>query len=231
MAKIRSIRKHEAAVPVDHPDGGTLHIYPFDAQRNAAVQDGFNQLRYETGEGGALVLKDGKPVERELTTEQVTKGRINVIREHLVAKLTNVVDVDDPFELDDAGQPKIDANGDKIFKLLTVAEPAALNDFLGETSNHQVEREVAVIEWLEREVKKETVIPSADGGESSRIIETRMELFSEPVIENGKAKMEKRMVPANQPMHDWVFDRARELVSSSEAEVKNSSPTPAGSSA
>ncbi|HSY51142.1 MAG TPA: hypothetical protein VLC46_20215 [Thermoanaerobaculia bacterium] len=230
MTKVRKIRNHALAVPVDHPDGGTLHIYPIDAVRNGRLQDELQGLRYLHDVTGALVIQDGKPVEAETTNEKATRGKIDIFRRNLVEKITNVVNIDDPFELDEDGNPKLDDKGDPVLKLITITEPAAINDFLGEVSNHMVEREVALTEWRERQVTKESVIPSADGGEPTRIIETRTEVVCEPVIANGKATTEKRQVQANKPMVDWVLEQAQALVSSAEAETKNFSPTPVSSS-
>jgi hypothetical protein len=218
MTKIRTFHKPGVAIADDHPDGGTIHIIPMGAAEVGAFQDELNALSYERADDGSLKLVDGKPVDVETTIEQSWKNRIIVTRKHCVTKITNIVDADDMF----------DAEGN--LKLIELTTPEQIDAFLGEMSSHLVEVEVKVTRWVEREVKTESFVPDAAGGEPTRIVESRMAMIEEPVIENGKPLVEKRMVPANQRMFDYVFDRARKLKSSAEAEVKNSSPTPAGSS-
>jgi len=219
MSKVRTFRKPGVAVADDHPDGGTIHIYPMGAADVGAFQDALNALRYEHNDDGSLKLVDGKPVEIELSIERSTKERIAMTRKRCVAKITNVVDADDMFD------------NDGNLKLIELTTDEAIDAFLGETSMHEVEVEVKVTKWVEREVRTENFVPDPAGGEPTRIVESRMTMVEEPVIDaNGKQLVEKRMVPANQRMFEYAFDRARKLVSSSEAEVKNSSPTPAASS-
>jgi hypothetical protein len=216
--KIGTYHKPGVAVPDDHPDGGTLHIFPMAATDTGAFQDEFNALRYVHDASGALVLVDGKPVQNEISIEKSIAQRIALVRKRCVAKITNLVNADDP----------VDENGN--WKLIELTKPEEIDAFLGGTSMHLVEVEAKVTHWVEREVKTESFVPSADGGEPTRIVETRTVMVEEPVIENGKAMTEKKMLPANQRMFDYAWDRARALVSSKEAEAKNSSPTPAVSS-
>jgi hypothetical protein len=207
-----------AVVEDDHPDGGTIHIVPMPATEVGAFQDRLNALRYVHNEDGSLKLVDGKPVDVEISIEESVKQRIAITREHLVRKVTNIVDFADP----------VDAEGK--WKLIELTTDAEIDAFLGGTSMHEVEVEVKLTRWVEREVKTESIVPDPAGGEPTRITESRLAMVQEPIIENGKQAVEKQMVPANQRMYEYVFDRARSLVSSKAAEVKNSSPTPAGSS-
>jgi hypothetical protein len=219
MAKIRTFRKPGVAVADDHPDGGTIHIYPMGAAEVGKFQDEYNALRFERNDDGSLKLgDDSKPIEIETSIEQSNKNRIAMIRKHCVFKVTNLVDAVDPT----------DADGN--WKLIELTTDDEIEAFLGGTSMHLAEVEVKVTRWVEREIKVENIVPDRDGGEATRIIESRMALVEEPLIEGGVQKTEKRMVPANQRMFNYVFDRAQELMTSKGAEVKNSSPTPPGSS-
>jgi hypothetical protein len=218
MGKIRTFHKPGVIVAEDLPDGGTIHIVPMTATDLAASQDEINALRYEHDENGSLKLADGKPIEVQMSTEESVKQRIAVVRKRVLRKITNLVDAADP----------VDADGN--WKLIELTTDEELDAFLGGTSMHLVEVEVKLTRWVERSVQTESFVPDGAGGEPTRIVESRLAMVEEPVIEHGKQLTEKRMVPANQRMFDYVFDRARALVSSAEAEAKNFSPTPAGSS-
>lgn len=212
VASVASFRRRKKAVPRNHPDGGTIWIYPLDAIQQQKMRDHLQLLEYELDADGHIKLDEyQKPISRDWTgcdAERVAK-QVTIIRENSVEKITNVVDADDP----------IDANGEA--KLIELTEPAMIESFLAQKSERLVERDVALmilVDVEQRSPEGKTLFFTQEYRQAKNADET--------------PKTVKREVPANELCFTWVMNEAAELGSSKQAATaKNSLSTPSDYSA
>lgn len=136
MGKVRSFRNRQRPVPVEHPEGGTFHLFPFDAAKATAMSKDFTSTDFLFDRDGNIVFnqKTGEPV---TTNEQDFEKMCDFVAREVIAGVSDIVDAD-------TGEP-VDMTPELVRQLVAeIDEPAE-----GETGKPK-----ALLAWVLESARK-----------------------------------------------------------------------------